>query len=317
MAYVSTPLAKELVIDSIVTIHYFEYPCDFIFHGESHDFWEFLYVDRGRICVQAGGESHTLGPGEVIFHEPCEFHAFQSTGERPPNLVVMSFLSDSPFLDYFRHGVFRLTPNERVIISRIIAAALDCFSTPLNVPSIEKVELRADRLAGSPQLISLYLEQFLLTIYHTRNRMQAVEKRLHLSESESQLSEEKMLDQIVKYMKGHVTEKLTLHDLCTLFSLSRATLEALFQKEKEMGAIAYFNMLKIDRAKELLRGEAMNITELSYYLSFSSLQYFSRQFKASTGMSPREYACSVKGTAQSLKNSVPHYYSAPAAAPKP
>lgn len=308
MAYVSTYLKKELVIDSIVTIHYFEYPCDFVFHGESHAFWEFLYVDRGSICVQAGDKSHTLGPGEVIFHEPCEFHAFQATGEKPPNLVVMSFLSDSPFLDYFRNGVFRLTPNERVIISRIIAAAKDCFSTPLNVPSIEKVELREDRPAGYPQLISLYLEQFLLTIYHTRSRMQALDKHLHLSEDEEQLSGEKVLGQIVKYMESHLTEKLTIQDLCTLFSLSRATLEGLFHKEKEMGAIAYFNMLKIDKAKELLRGEAMNITELSYYLSFSSLQYFSRQFKLATGMSPREYVSSVKGIAQSLKNSGPHYY---------
>ncbi|WP_418666048.1 helix-turn-helix domain-containing protein [Allofournierella sp.] len=311
MAYVSTYLKKEVAISSIVTIHYFEYPCDFVFHGESHDFWEFLYVDRGGICVQAGGETHTLGPGEVIFHEPCEFHAFRATGERPPNLVVMSFFSDSSFMDYFRGGVFRLTPNERTIISRIIAAAKDCFSTPLNVPSIEKVELRDGQLAGYPQLISLYLEQFLLTIYHTRNRMQASAKHLHLSENEEQLSGEKILDQIVKYMEDHLTEKLTVPDLCTLFSLSRATLEGLFHKEKEMGAIAYFNMLKIDKAKELLRGEAMNITELSYYLSFSSLQYFSRQFKLATGMSPREYLCSVKGIAQSLKNSVPHYYAPP------
>lgn len=308
MAYVSTYLKKELVIESIVTIHYFEYPSDFVFRGESHDFWEFLYVDRGNICVQGGSENHTLGPGEVIFHVPGEFHAFQATGERPPNLVVMSFLSDSPFLDYFQHGVFRLTPNERIIVSRIIAAAKDCFSTPLNVPSIEKVELKEDLLAGYPQLISLYLEQFLLTIYHTRNWIQVSEKQLLLSEDEEQLSDEKMLDQIVKYMESHLTEKMALHDLCTLFFLSRATLEGLFHKEKEMGAIAYFNMLKSDKAKELLRAEAMNITELSYYLSFSSLQYFSRQFKLATGMSPREYVSSVKGIAQSLKNSVPHYY---------
>lgn len=311
MAYVSTHLKKEVVIDSIVTIHYFEYPCDFIFHGESHDFWEFLYVDRGSICVQAGEENHTLGPGEVIFHAPCEFHAFRATDERPPNLVVMSFLSDSLFMDYFRHGVFRLTPNERVIISRIIAAAKDCFSTPLNVPSIEKVELREDHLAGYPQLISLYLEQFLLTIHHTRNRMQASEKHLHLAEDEEQLSGERLVGQIIKYMESHLTEKLTIHDLCVLFSISRAMLEGLFHKGKGMGAIAYFNMLKIDKAKEMLRGEAMNVTELSYYLSFSSLQYFSRQFKLATGMSPREYLCSVKGIAQSLKNSAPHYYAPP------
>lgn len=33
MAYVSTYLKKELVIESIITIHYFEYPSDFVFRG--------------------------------------------------------------------------------------------------------------------------------------------------------------------------------------------------------------------------------------------------------------------------------------------
>ena len=42
MSYVPTRLQRELVIDAVVTIHYFEYMRDFVFPGESHDFWEFL-----------------------------------------------------------------------------------------------------------------------------------------------------------------------------------------------------------------------------------------------------------------------------------
>jgi len=48
MTYIETKLKREIVIDSIITIHYFEYMRDFVFRGESHDFWEFMYVDKGR-----------------------------------------------------------------------------------------------------------------------------------------------------------------------------------------------------------------------------------------------------------------------------
>lgn len=51
MGYVPTVLEKEIVIDSIITIHYFEYTRDFVFKGEKHDFWEFLYVDKGQVSV--------------------------------------------------------------------------------------------------------------------------------------------------------------------------------------------------------------------------------------------------------------------------
>ena len=47
MTYIETKLKREIVIDSIITIHYFEYMRDFVFRGEFHDFWEFMYVDKG------------------------------------------------------------------------------------------------------------------------------------------------------------------------------------------------------------------------------------------------------------------------------
>ena len=96
MTYVPTPLKKEIVIDSIITIHYFEYMRDFVFRGESHDFWEFLYVDRGTVLVTAGESDFQLTTGNIIFHKPKEFHAIRSIGKNSPNLMTASFTSASP-----------------------------------------------------------------------------------------------------------------------------------------------------------------------------------------------------------------------------
>ena len=38
MTYVKTTLQHSIDIDAIITLHYFEYMKDFVFHGESHDF---------------------------------------------------------------------------------------------------------------------------------------------------------------------------------------------------------------------------------------------------------------------------------------
>ena len=77
MTYIKTTLKREIAIDSIITIHYFEYMKDFVFHGESHDFWEFLYVDQGSVIVQAGENHFRMEAGDIIFHEPNEFHAIR------------------------------------------------------------------------------------------------------------------------------------------------------------------------------------------------------------------------------------------------
>ena len=59
MGYVSTRMKKEINIESIVTIHYFEYMKNFVFQGESHDFWELLYVDKKYLFAQKTNGSHS------------------------------------------------------------------------------------------------------------------------------------------------------------------------------------------------------------------------------------------------------------------
>ena len=54
---------RPLQVREIYTVHYFEYTSACSFPGESHDFWELLYVDRGELQVTAGERTCRLGRG--------------------------------------------------------------------------------------------------------------------------------------------------------------------------------------------------------------------------------------------------------------
>lgn len=120
MTYVKTTLQHSIDIDAIITLHYFEYMKNFEFKGESHNFWEFLYVDKGTVAVRADDTWTTLYTGDIIFHQPNEFHAIKSIGKDSPNLVVMSFTSSSQAMSFFVNKSFTLSMEERAMISRII-----------------------------------------------------------------------------------------------------------------------------------------------------------------------------------------------------
>ena len=58
-------------ISRIYTIFEKSYKADYNFSGESHDFWECVYVESGSICVTADSRVLELSAGEIIFHKPA------------------------------------------------------------------------------------------------------------------------------------------------------------------------------------------------------------------------------------------------------
>ena len=72
--YKKNRIKNYISVSSVVTIHYFEFTKDYIYNGESHDFWEMVYVDKGEIIATAAEEDIILRQGEALFHKPMEFH---------------------------------------------------------------------------------------------------------------------------------------------------------------------------------------------------------------------------------------------------
>ena len=301
MAYINTYLKKEIVIDSIITIHYFEYAKDFVFHGESHNFGEFLYVDSGVLSVTAGDREVTMNAGDVIFHQPNEFHAFKSIGKSPLNLVACSFLTFSPAIQFFVKKSFHLTDDERNLISLIIAEARQTFRTPLHLPYVEQVLLKPEIPFAAPQLILLFMELFLINCRRNHSSTTIHKQRTTQPTTGRHTARETLCTQIITFMETHICEQLTVQNICDAFSISRSSLYTLFDDYKNCGPIDYFNKMKIEKAKELIRNGIMNFTEIAYFLSYSSLPYFSKRFKAITGMSPLDYATSVKSIAEKFR----------------
>ena len=309
MTYIKTKLHREIVINSIITLHYFEYMKDFVFRGESHDFWEFLYVDKGTVSVCSDDRWVTLNTGDIIFHKPNEFHAIKSIGKSSPNLVVVSFITSSPAIRFFEKKSCTLNKDERYYISQLISEAKNAFSTPMHIPSVEKVEIRKDAPFASQQLVILYLELFLIKVY--RNHSESVSEHRPFLTVPTEVPAQKvnsrnvLFQEILQFLEFHISESLSVADICSNFSISRSALQVLFHEKLGCGIIEHFNNMKIKRAKEIIQNGTMNLTELAYFLSYSSLPYFSKQFKKVTGMSPKQYANSVKGITESLNPPAP------------
>ena len=77
--------------------------------------------------------------------------------------------------------------------------------------------------------------------------------------------------------------------LCREFSIGRSHLQRIFREQTGLGAIEYFCQMRIRAAKRLIRENRMNLSDTARALGYTSIHYFSKQFKKITGMPPSEY----------------------------
>ena len=111
-------------------------------------------------------------------------------------------------------------------------------------------------------------------------------------------SDIQLFNLIIKYLKDNLHTHITIEQICKEHSVGRSYLQKIFKSYCDLGIIEYFSYLKIQEAKELIRMRSMNFSEISEKLGYSSIQYFSRQFKKITGMTPTEYSNSIKAISE-------------------
>lgn len=291
MSYVSTTLKEEFNIKEIVTIHYFEFAKDYIYEGESHNFWEFVYVDKGEVEVMADTNGYKLNHGDIIFHKPDEFHNLWANGKTAPNLIVISFHSSSKSMSFFENKILSVGDSEKQLLAKIIKEAEDAFSSALNISSLEKLEKREDSIFGSEQLIKLYLEMFLISLIRKDS---SVTKEVRLSSAVKERSDNTISKKIISYLQNNIYSDITFEDVCKFAHMSKTNLKTTFKDSIGSGVMECYKTLKIEEAKRLLREEDLNFTQIAEKLGYSSIHYFSKHFKKVTGMTPSEYVYSIK-----------------------
>jgi AraC-like DNA-binding protein len=133
---------------------------------------------------------------------------------------------------------------------------------------------------GGQQMIKISLEQLLIRLIRENIGIEPVKVNKNND----------LLAQITDYLSANVERRLEFKDILEEFNLSSSVVKKIFRQQMGCGVMDYFTRLKIDRAKELIREENYNFTEISERLGFNTSQYFTTVFKRVSGMTPSEYA---------------------------
>lgn len=104
-----------------------------------------------------------------------------------------------------------------------------------------------------------------------------------------QMIDDKLVYRIGKYVVVHVDERLTLDNVSEGVYLNASYVSHIFKKITGMSFIQYMVMVKMDRAKILLRDSRVRIYDVAATIGYNNPEYFAKNFKRETGYSPAEY----------------------------
>ncbi|MBE6597631.1 MAG: AraC family transcriptional regulator [Ruminococcaceae bacterium] len=153
------------------------------------------------------------------------------------------------------------------------------YDFPLIINDKDKELLSAlfDRIFGSEDLFENYSDCYRLLSYLIK-RATPIKKLPN-----------KSVQGTIAYITEHYAERISVSDLANISNMSESNFHAVFKKIMGESPISYLNHYRLSLAAEALTETESSIGEISYSVGISDPLYFSKLFKKTYGMTPREY----------------------------
>lgn len=257
-------------------------------HGHV-DFAEVVVVTGGRGTHRIGRDGWPLSAGDVFVVKGPEVHEYADLDDL--NLINLLFQPDKLALETEDlaalpgyHALFRLEPQWRrrhKFQSRLHLSPAHLTRVTALIDQLD-AELRT-RAAGFRAVATALFVQLAVFLSRAYGRAEAPDAQALLR-----------IAKTITYLQTHFAEEVQLDDLAGMAHMSKRAYLRAFHAATGQSPIAYLLQTRVDRAAALLRDTAEPVTEVAYRAGFGDSNYFARQFRRVTGMTPRAYRAAAR-----------------------
>ncbi|HLP75291.1 MAG TPA: helix-turn-helix domain-containing protein, partial [Candidatus Paceibacterota bacterium] len=254
------------------------------FPPHKHEFSEVVIVTNGSALHVTGRESWPLSAGDVFVIGGTRVHEYREL--KNLGLINILFdqdklrmqLGDLPSVPGY-HALFTLEPawrKKNQFNSRLRLAPGELAAVLGFVDQLEG-ELKARTPGFGFQAMALFM-QIVCYLSRCYSRCKSPDSRALLRSAEA-----------IAHLESHFAEPLNLDRLAKIAHMSKRSFIRAFQAATGNSPIAYLIELRVRHASRLLRQTDDTVTEIAFQVGFNDSNYFARQFRSVTGLTPREY----------------------------
>lgn len=261
---------KTLFVERRERIFPYEMP------NELHDPYEIYYLVDGERRYFIGDKTYTVEPGTLVFVPPNVIHRTLDSRQPRHDRILIQF-----------PGSYLYVPFDSLPLY------LEPFRSPYPLlrlgndrASIEPLLLRmVDEYNGSGPDRDAMLHAMLCQLLLAAGRMM----RDGAGNAESGEEPNGRLQPIVDHILRHYSEPLQLGELAAAYYFSPSHLSRLFKRTTGFQFSEFVQLVRIQRAQELLRTTDRKVSEIAEAAGFGNLSHFQHVFKKIVHCTPLQY----------------------------
>ena len=248
-----------------------------------HSYGEIILVGPGKNNIyRVNQTTYNLVEGDLVIAWPMEMHEIIDADRE--NALVLQFSNG------FVNSLFDL---QRIMHFYRNLHVICINSHPELVQKLRDITERMKNTFFSNQsnrelICCMLLMEFMLVLDEHRDEFVP-----ELSNNERKPYEDDVLRrmmQVTDYIKNNLTaDDLSQGAMAQMAGISRDYFSRIFKNVTGMNYNKWLNMIRLEKATELLSHKNMTMTEVAMLSGFQSIPSFNRVFHEEKGMSPGEY----------------------------
>ncbi|GII96472.1 AraC family transcriptional regulator [Sinosporangium siamense] len=254
-----------------------------------HHEYELTCILNGTGTRLAGNSVEEYGPGDLSLFGPDLPHTYVSAPESEPiDAIVVHFTRDFLGAEFFDAPVFGN-------VKRMLDDA------PRGIHFPDAVPLLADlgRLAPPERTVEL------LRILVMLSRAPYILLATGRSPSVLHHGTALRIQAMMKVIHSGYTARLPLEDIAGAAHMNASAASRLFARSTGFTVSHYVNLVRVNRACQLLRDTDRSVSMVAADSGFGNLSNFNRRFRELKKMSPREYRANFRVELEAVAGASP------------
>jgi len=239
---------------------------------------QLLYLHKGQAEIEVEGERRVVTEASIQVVPSLCVHGFRFSPGTQGYVLSLALPLVSRLETQFGRPLDILSRANCIPVKRSNRHIQTLFSTLLN-------EYKEDNDAREMMLYSLLSA---LLVWMNRQGTQAL-----VVEDKSE-RKRVVLRHFARLIESHYREHLSLAEYAQKLGISTTHLNCLCREYHGTSALGVLHQRLLLEAKRSLQYTSMTVTQLSDYLGFSDVTYFSRFFRKKEGMTPKEFKVEIE-----------------------